>query len=134
MADSMPAVSAQTPLQPGASHGSALVSPAAPIEASAPAMPGPAPQTSDGIRSPGGQGSSLTMGWAGMNLSPGVHNGGQQQGQRSNAAWPAPRQDQGSSGDAPSGATDMDVRVIDVPSSPGCGQSNGSWTIGDGDR
>lgn len=106
MADSMPARSAQTPLQPGAASGSSLVTPNSPMEASQPAMPGPASGPPAGEMAAGG--SSNVFGWVGLALTAGVHNGGQD--------------------------VHPDVRVIDVPAPPHASQSTGDWSIGDGDR
>lgn len=115
----MPAVSAQTPLQPEAGHGSPLVAPAMPIDPHPPVMPGPNALTSDGIRSGGGAGSPLVS--DAQPMTPGVNrtrNGGEVQAPTSGAAWPTPTQDHGSAGDAPSGALGPDMRCIDIPPPP----------------
>lgn len=133
MADSMPAVSAQTPLQPGARKDN--VDPARPIEAQAPTVRGPNPIDSGQqfLTSGGGAGSPLVS--PASPLSAGVNrtrNGGEVQAGSYGEAWPTPKPDHGSSGDAPSGALGPDVRCIQIPDRPK-GRGAG-WDTSTGNR
>lgn len=121
----MPARSAQTPLQPGATHGSSLVTPASPLEASAPVSLGPNALTSDGIRSGGGAGSPLVTPAQPMEASKGIYNGGQDQGCRYGEAWPTRPSSTSIAQDGVGTQTDMDVRYIDIPQPPHASQSTG---------
>lgn len=118
MADSMPAIAAQSPLQPGAAHGSSLVEVAHPLEAQAPSMPGPNPITNPAPTQPGGAGSSLVAPWSGQSVTSGIRNGGQEQGSRSGPAWPSPPAAAGVAAQSIGSDTGMDVRCIDIPAPP----------------